>query len=149
MLEDGEPNIPFMLSWANEPLSEKRTDEAESGTIGEEYGQAKDWEEHFLYLLPFFHHPNYIRNHSGQPIFILHCAAHIGPKLNPMLALWRKLAARQGLPGLEIISPVGNFYSTDGGPNKLVSEANLDGSFHFWYVHCQHHRDPYLSHSLA
>lgn len=124
-----------MLSWSNQPLWEKRDGESEVEKIGDDYGTVADWEEHFLYLLAFFHHPNYIRNHSGKPIFILHHAERIGSKLSVMIAVWKMLALNHELPGLEIISPVGNFIDTDGRPNKSVAEANLDGSFHFWYVH--------------
>lgn len=132
MLRDGEPNIPFMLSWANEPLSKRGTGEDEEISLSQDYGDTTEWEEHFLYLLQFFRHPNYIRNHAGQPVFILNRAGHLGSKLSPMIALWRKLALQNGLPGLEIISTVGDFYNTDKGTTSLVAEAGLEGSFHFW-----------------
>ena len=57
ILEDGEPNIPFMLSWANEPWERTWSGaKAKSGDmlISQEYGGVKEWRGHFEYLLPFF-----------------------------------------------------------------------------------------------
>jgi hypothetical protein len=136
MLKDGEPNIPFMMCWVNHPLPEKLGGAPNSNLlIGQQYGTVTQWEEHFLYLLEYFRHPNYIRNHGGQPIFIIRQADYIGYNLSGMMALWRKLAIKHGLSGLEIISPVGNFFTSDGQANDLVAQANLDGSFHLWYDH--------------
>lgn len=55
MLADGEPDIPFMLSWANEPWS-ARWDRGKSGQVlvAQEYGLHEIWRKHFDWLLPFF-----------------------------------------------------------------------------------------------
>jgi hypothetical protein len=76
LLLDGEPNMPFMLSWANEPwskrwtglskedgeillkvgqgeekLSKKNTDHNEKDILlSQDYGDEKEWEEHFVTL---------------------------------------------------------------------------------------------------
>ncbi|CAI5510968.1 unnamed protein product [Closterium sp. Naga37s-1] len=88
MLEDGEPNLPFCLIWANEPWT-NRWDGARGGGGGgrsevlleQTYGDEECWKEHFDWLLKFFNHPNYIKV-SGRPMH---------PATEPQLVL-RRLA---------------------------------------------------------
>jgi hypothetical protein len=103
MLEDGEPRIPFMLSWANEPWTARWDGEDSSETfIAQDYGNIEDWRKHFEYLLPFFKHPLYIRS-GGRIQFMVykpsHCG-HIGPHI---FAAWRQWALDEGLGGLDVI----------------------------------------------
>jgi len=96
MLVDGEPNVPFMLSWANEPWT-ARWDGLDQGKIfiAQNYGNAEDWKYHFDFLLPFFRHPNYIRS-EGRVQFVVYKAEHMhntGPR---MFAAWRTWAKEAG-----------------------------------------------------
>jgi len=96
LLKDGEPNIPFMLSWANEPWT-ARWDGLDQGKIfiAQAYGTAADWKAHFDFLLPFFLHPNYIRS-EGRVQFAVYKAEHmhnVGPR---MFAAWRVWAKEAG-----------------------------------------------------
>ena len=136
MLLDGEPNLPFAFSWANEPWSKRWTGGAakndEQLLLSQEYGDEDEWREHFEYLLKFFNHENYIRV-NDKPLFsILYRIGHIGSKLEPMLALWRKLAVEAGLPGIHIVNTIGNFRQTDKDTVKIEKGARLDAAFHFW-----------------
>jgi lipopolysaccharide biosynthesis protein len=66
LLEDGEPNIPFFLSWANEPWNRRWTGDEGEILLSQEYGQEDEWKEHFIYLLKFFRLPNYEKV-NGRP----------------------------------------------------------------------------------
>ncbi|CAI5963934.1 unnamed protein product [Closterium sp. NIES-64] len=73
MLEDGEPNLPFCLIWANEPWT-NRWDGAKAGGNGvlleQTYGDEECWKEHFDWLLKFFNHPNYIKVCCATPFWV-------------------------------------------------------------------------------
>ena len=130
MLADGQPDLPFMLSWANEPWERRWSGDADAEgeiLIDQEYGDEADWKEHFEYLLPFFRHPNYIRV-NGQPAFAIYRIGHFGSTLPQIVRLWRQLAQAAGLPGLHIIATVGNFANEEGTDENY---AAVDAAFHF------------------
>jgi Glycosyltransferase WbsX len=134
MLLDGEPNLPFFLSWANEPWNRRWTGQdvpADKGLlISQDYGDMDEWKEHFEYLLKFFHHPNYVKK-DGCPVFVIYRTEHINEKLEPMLNLWRIMALKAGFAGMWFIQTVGSFFEPDRDP--LISKpAGINGSFHFW-----------------
>jgi hypothetical protein len=146
-----------MLSWANEPwskrwtglskeeeerfvqmgpgeelLSRNTSDHKEKEILlSQDYGDEKEWEEHFRYLVRFFQHPNYIRI-EDKPVFIIYRLGHIPPEvLSLMLNLWNRMAMKEfGLPGLHIVHTVGNFYQFDEKTRE--QEVMLNAAFHFW-----------------
>jgi hypothetical protein len=90
-LADGEPDLPFMLSWANEPwtrlwdgISNRRKP---SNTImAQDYGKEKDWAAHFDYLLQFWKHPQHIRV-GERPLFSIYRTDHFPGDALPQTAL--------------------------------------------------------------
>lgn len=133
MLLDGEPNVPFVFSWANEPWTKRWSGGGQKKKdhilMSQEYGDEPDWKEHFEYLMKFFRHPNYIFV-DRKPCMILYRLGHFGDKLEPMLKYWREMALAEGFEGLHIIHTIGNFYDLDGNTKTL--EKHTDGAFHFW-----------------
>jgi hypothetical protein len=117
MLEDGEPNIPFMLSWANEPWS-ARWDGRNDGEIliAQEYGLQQAWRKHFDWLLPFFKHPQYIRS-EGKVQFLVYNPTHMGHIAPQMFAAWRQWAVEEGLGGIDIIETRWGEGSSQGPPS--------------------------------
>ncbi|MCR4651616.1 MAG: glycoside hydrolase family 99-like domain-containing protein [Lachnospiraceae bacterium] len=102
-----EQNIPlnFMFCWANEPWT--RTWDGDMGSkqilINQDYGNEKEWEEHFQYLLPFFKRNEYIKK-DGRPVIAIYRAADI-KKRKEMLSFWNKLAIQNDFKnGLFIIN---------------------------------------------
>ncbi|CAB9529679.1 expressed unknown protein [Seminavis robusta] len=133
ILIDGEPDMPFMLSWANEPWNKRWSGKSSNNTVllNQEYGDIADWTLHFKYLLNFFRHPNYILIH-GKPVLVIYRLGHLSKQLPPMLNLWQSLAIENGYPGIHLIHTIGSFYSIDKETSKLEERANLDAAFHFW-----------------
>lgn len=97
-LADKNLDMPFCLSWANEAWT-RRWDGGEKDIImPQKYGDAKDWERHFKYLLPYLKDDRYITV-NGKPLVIIYKPGDI-PNLEDMLNLWDNLACCNGLNGL-------------------------------------------------
>lgn len=109
LLENKEANLPFCLSWANEPWT--RTWDGDQGAkeilMPQRYGDKEDWEQHFIYLLSFFKDDRYIKI-DGKPMFLIYRSASI-PKCNDMLVYWQELAVKHGLPGIYFVQMITNF----------------------------------------
>jgi hypothetical protein len=114
MLEDGEPALPFMLCWANEPWT-RRWDGLENDVLqAQEYGDEADWREHFQTLLRFFRDPRYVRV-DGAPVLLIYRTGHI-PVLPPMVEIWRSLAREAGFSGLHLVGVLGSFEDNQAVP---------------------------------
>lgn len=116
LLQWKDINMPFCFSWANESWArswsnfrEKNTwsskldadiemDSSNGLLLEQAYGEEKEWEEHFRYLLKFFQDERYIKK-NGKPVFIIYKPDSI-PCLARMIDSWRKMAAEAKLPGI-------------------------------------------------
>lgn len=107
MLEDGYPDLPFCLCWANEPWTRTWSGEGDVVLQGQSYGGTAEWRQHFEVLHRFLVHPNAIIV-DGRPLLLIYRPGHI-PDLARMAACWRALARDRGLPGLYLAAVLGNF----------------------------------------
>lgn len=117
LLKWKEIKMPFCFNWASEPWirswsriggnvwAEKYENGAGKGTGGilveQAYGDYKEWERHFEYLLPFFRDDRYIKK-DGRPVFIFYSPNDIRP-LGRMTECWNKMAKEAGFEGLYLI----------------------------------------------
>lgn len=122
LLEWKDIDMPFCFSWdsaswvrswsavsgnkwiiGNE-LADQSTlvDKDDSVLIEQKYGDKKDWEKHFYYLLPFFKDKRYVK-FNEKPIFVIHDIQNIWC-INEMIELWEQLAVINGLKGISMIS---------------------------------------------
>uniref|UniRef100_A0A6U3RQQ5 Uncharacterized protein n=1 Tax=Octactis speculum TaxID=3111310 RepID=A0A6U3RQQ5_9STRA len=126
MLEDGHPDLPFILSWENEPWTRttNRGNRVEV-LLPQTYGHEPEWEDHFQYLCRFFDHPSYMRR-NGAPIFVLGSTKNMREVLVPMLRCWRRLALNHGFSGLHIINALG---SSVHHPDDV---GTVDAASHYW-----------------
>lgn len=97
MLENPAIDIPFCISWANEPWTKAWVNESKV-LIPQFYGKKNEWKEHFDYLLPFFKDDRYIKM-DGKPFFVIY-RAEVIDCLNEMLDYWNELAIENGFPGI-------------------------------------------------
>lgn len=102
LLEDGGPDFPFCLAWANEPWTRAWDGGERDVLMPQSYGDEADWDLHFASLLRSFRDPRYIRV-DGRPMLLVYRCESI-PTFEPMLARWRALAAEAGLPGLHVVA---------------------------------------------
>lgn len=100
-LRTGRPDFPFCLCWANESWSGVWVGRPDHIIMEQRYLGPEEDERHFYDLLPAFRDPRYIRV-DGKPIFFIYRPAKL-PDSNATIALWRDLAAREGLPGLFLV----------------------------------------------
>lgn len=98
MLANPEIDIPFCISWANEPWTKAWVNESKV-LIPQFYGGKKEWKEHFDYLLPFFKDDRYIKE-DNKPLFIIY-RAEVIDCLNDMLDYWTELAQQNGFSGMK------------------------------------------------
>ena len=70
MLQNKEVDLPFCICWANENWTKAWAQHSRKVLIAQTYGDKKDWEKHFYYLLPFFKDKRYIYK-DGMPIFVI------------------------------------------------------------------------------
>lgn len=105
MLEDGEPDLPFCLSWANEPWTRRMNGGGGELLQPNNYGGPAEWECHLQYLLRFFRHPNYIRV-DGRPMLLVYRVGAI-PEYRSRFAYWKRRLRECGLGGLFVVMTVG------------------------------------------
>ena len=117
LLEWTDIDIPFCFNWASESwvrswskiygnvwgekceIADKNSDK--EVLLQEYYGDKKDWEKHFEYLLPFFKDKRYIKK-DGKPVFIFYNANRISC-ISKMIECWIDLAIENGFTGMYII----------------------------------------------
>ncbi|CAK7237151.1 hypothetical protein SCUCBS95973_009865 [Sporothrix curviconia] len=103
ILQDGQPDVPFLLSWANEPWTATWDGMPQSKVLQEQdYGDMEHWRVHFDWLLQFFEHPLYI-NVQGRPQFMIYNPGGLGELGIHMFAAFRRWAIEAGFPGMDII----------------------------------------------
>ena len=136
MLQDGEPNLPFCFSWANEPWTKRM-----NGGNGEllqpnNYGDKDEWDRHLDYLLEFFKNENYIKI-NNKPVFVIYRISQI-PNYKERFEHWEKRLKQHGFDGMFIVMTIGNFKddyesmfpyvdaSFDFYPNFLWQKSMID-----------------------
>uniref|UniRef100_A0A7S0P3J2 Uncharacterized protein n=2 Tax=Calcidiscus leptoporus TaxID=127549 RepID=A0A7S0P3J2_9EUKA len=140
MLTDGEPDVAFMLSWANEPW--KRTWDGMNTKGGlmldQTYGSKTEWARHFDYLQQFWNHPKHIAI-GGRPLFAIYRIGHIPVSdLREMLSFWKQRAISRGVKPPLVVQTLNNFYYVDNVAMKLQAygvdnnDGLIGGSLHFW-----------------
>lgn len=107
VLRTGEPDLPFCLSWANEPWT--RNWDGLSGYVlmPQDYGNEQDWKIHFDYLLKAFKDKRYIQI-DNKPVFIIYHPGGI-PQCEAMLQYWNQLAIANGLNGIYFVGTLNGF----------------------------------------
>lgn len=107
ILQKGEPDFPFCLSWANDPWTRTWTGSNHEVLAGQDYGEEVDWKEHFEFLLTVFTDKRYIRV-DNKPLFLIYRPSDI-PKCDEMLEYWKKLAVENGLDGIHVVQTLNRF----------------------------------------
>ncbi len=102
LLDRGEPDFPYCLAWANEPWTRTWDGGDRDVLMPQRYGDQNEWHQHFAYLVRAFKDPRYICV-DGKPVFLIYRTASIRD-CAAMLACWRELAMKAGLPGLHVVS---------------------------------------------
>jgi len=102
VLKSKELDFPFCLSWANQSWTRTWYDDNETILMFQEYGNKKNWKEHFDYLLPIFQDKRYITI-NNKPIFLIYNSTDID-QCDAMIDYWQQLAKDNGLIGIYFIN---------------------------------------------
>lgn len=121
MLLDGEPNLPFFFSWANETWTRRWDGGNNEVLLKQSYDNESDNIIHFNYLVQFFFHPNYIKI-EGKPVFAFYrIDIEDQPALLSVMTLWEKLAIRRGFPGIFFLKTMNGFASSNSSSTTGIS----------------------------
>jgi lipopolysaccharide biosynthesis protein len=101
-LDTGEPDLGFMVAWANAPWGGIWSNVEPEWWITQEYPGADDDRRHVEALLPLFHDRRYLRI-DGRPAFYVFWPEDV-PELEAWVERWRELAVAGGLPGIFLIA---------------------------------------------
>ena len=110
LLEDGEPDLPFAVAWANEHWT-RRWDGGYSEVLIEQRYDEGDWRPHFDWILPLFRHKNYILK-DNKPMLVIYRSSDIWG-FREMMASWSTWAQEAGFSGLHIVQMNGNLWKDD------------------------------------
>lgn len=105
ILHSKQPNIPFMLCWANHSWYAKSWNNHDKSQVSkllveQKYGDENDIVDYFYELLPYFQDSRYIKEHNC-PIFAIYKPLDI-PNIELYLSTWQKLAKENGFDGIKI-----------------------------------------------
>lgn len=134
LLNHPEINIEYFFSWDNTswirswsniagnswaPSFDNKDDsqKEEKYLLELDYGREKEWESHFMYLLPFFKDERYLKK-NGKPVFAFMRTSDC-ETLKEMKAYWNQRAIDNGLPGVYLIT----------GTKVFMNKNQLDGQF--------------------
>lgn len=121
MLADPSVDIPFCICWANDTWTKSWVGEKKI-LIEQKYGERKEWEKHFDYLLPFFKDNRYIKE-NNRPLLVIYKPENIDC-LDDMLNCWMDLSIKNGFDGIDFA------YQTDGY-NKIPKGKRNDNLFKY------------------
>ena len=102
LLEHKEIPLRYCICWAYESWTRTWYDLSEEILMKQDYGEEKDFKEHFNYLLPFFQDRRYIKI-DNKPVFMIYRSFDIAP-LKEMLSCFEALARENGFDGIFVVS---------------------------------------------
>lgn len=102
LLAHPEININYCICWANESWTRTWYGLEKEVLVEQKYGDIKEWEAHFYYLLPFFKDKRYLKI-DNKPMIHLHRSSHI-KNLSQMLKCWNELAVEAGFQGIYAVA---------------------------------------------
>ncbi len=102
LLQQGKPDFPFCLAWANEPWTRAWDGGDKQVLMPQTYGGPADWRQHVAYLITAFRDPRYIRVYD-KPMLLIYRSTAIRD-LQPMVELWNVELHKEGIPGVHLVA---------------------------------------------
>ena len=114
-------SIHFCLCWANEHWTNAWANGNSKILMEQEYGNKKDWKEHFDYLLEYFKDQRYICK-NNRPLLVIYRPELINC-LHDMLDYWDKLAKLKGFSGIDFAYQNVSYALCSGQDDNLFTYA--------------------------
>ncbi len=135
MLNDGQPDKPFMFCWANEQWTRRWDGGNDEVLLEQDYSDEQGNIEHFNYLLQFFKHKNYIRE-KNRPIFIFYRIEEKDiESIKKIIYLWNELSKKNGLPSgihfMRFLGPFDNRFNIEEIEGGIEFEPGYATSTHY------------------
>ncbi len=121
MLATPEVDIPFCLSWANEPWTRAWDGAERQVLMPQEYGTEPDWRRHFECLVRFFRDPRYIKVRN-RPMMVIYRTSSI-PNVDAMLSVWNSMAREAGFDGIYLVETMNSYQKI---PKVAASDAVIE-----------------------
>lgn len=121
MLKNKNIDLPFCISWANEPWSRAWDGKDKEVLMPQNYGDKDDWENHFNYLLNFFIDERYIKI-NNKPLMLIYRTDNID-NCDQMIENWNELAKNNGFEGIYIVETLNSFQNK---PSTEHSQAVVE-----------------------
>lgn len=122
VLSSGEPDLPFMLCWANEDWRANWDGRSGEVLVGQEHSDADD-RAHGELLAEIFCDPRYLRI-DGRPLFLVYRAGLL-PDPKATTDRWRRAARTAGLEE-PLLARVESFHEDRGDPRPLGFDASVE-----------------------
>lgn len=105
VLISGKPDFPFCLGWANHSWQGLICGvKGDKPLISQVYGGMKDYNDHFLDVLPAFQDHRYITV-DDKPLFLVYCPFDL-PDVRQFIDLWKNLAIENNLKGIHFVAHI-------------------------------------------
>ena len=127
LLANKDIDINYCICWANETWTRTWYGLESEVLIAQDYGDEKDWKEHFDYCLQFFKDDRYIKV-DNKPVFQIYKSFDIDC-LNEMLDCFNRWAREAGFDGVYIVSG-----KTAAGSEKRTELINAEYYFEPGYT---------------
>ncbi len=106
LLEHKDIPLRFCFSWANEPWARTWDGKQHQILMPQSYGEKKNWQRHFDYLLPFFKDSRYIKE-DNCPMLVIYKSQSI-PCAAEMMEYWNQRAVEEGFNGIHFVETLRN-----------------------------------------
>ena len=126
VLAAGRPDLPFCLSWANEPWTRTWDGGAENVLMPQHYS-AEDDRHHIDWLIEVFRDDRYVQI-DGRPLFLVYRAGAL-PDPVATTRLWRERVVRAGFPGIFLCRVESHFEGDDPRPLGFDAAVEFQPAF--------------------
>lgn len=118
VLESGKPDFPFCFGWANDSWTGRWHGLDNHVNIEQLYPGQEDYIQHFYEVLPYFKDERYITK-DEKPVFYVYKADEL-PDSKGFIECWKKLADKEGLPGIFFIAGARDWSYQENGFDAYV-----------------------------
>lgn len=121
VLNSGKPDFPFCLAWANDSWTGIWHGAPNKLLIEQKYPGSLDFKDHFYAVLKAFRDHRYMTV-GGKKIFLIYDPRDL-PDAKAFTDQWRKLAKKEGLPGIHFIA-----HSVKDNPEKFGCDSCVENA---------------------